>query len=277
MKIIFGILFFLVIINAKNIYYFAPLALEKTESNLKQYEELIDHLREKTGLDIKVKYFPKYEDILVAFEEGEVDFTHLGALPFIELSKRFPDAQSIASFRDSQARSGYKCCLIARKDSSFSNSTNLLSVQNVALTQPLSTCGFLMTSEILKKHNINLSKLDYRYFGSHSNVALSVILGDSDIGGIKCDIASRYLFHSLTIVDRSRTLPQFSFVINNKTVDKETKEQIKQALLDIENLDSTELKNWSEQIKYGVFEVDDADYDHLRDVVNRVKIPHESK
>lgn len=277
MKILILVSLLSISLFAKDTYYFAPLGLEKAESNIQQYESLIKYLRKETGLNIEVRYFPSYDELLEAFRDGRADFSHFGPLPYISLSSTYSFVEPVVGFKDNQHRKGYKCCIIAKKDSGFADTKKLKSVKKVALTQPLSTCGYLMTSEILEKHGVDLKKLEYKYVGSHSNSALSVILGESDIGGIKCDIAKRYLFHDIVIVDRSKTVPEFAFVVNTKTVDEKTKNTLKNALLNINNLDKDALKTWGDQTNNGVFESKDSDYSYLREVVEKTEIPEVSR
>jgi len=195
-------------ILSKDVYYFAPLALEKAENNIRHYEMIVNYLSKKTGLDIQIRYYSIYDELLEAFESGEADFGHLGPLPFIVLTESYPYIEPVAAFRNNKKELGYRCCIIARSDSFFTNRESLKDAKKIALTQPLSTCGHFMSADILKRNGLDIETIEYSYTGSHSNSALSVILGEYDIGGLKCDIADKYLFHGLSIVDRSVTISE---------------------------------------------------------------------
>jgi hypothetical protein len=55
-------------------------------------------------------------------------------------------------------------------------------IVRIALTQPLSTCGFLAASGLLREHGSDLAKNFYRYVNKHDEVAMAVVRGEFDAG-----------------------------------------------------------------------------------------------
>ena len=88
---------------------------------------------------------------------------------------------------------------------------NLQGLQNkrIALTQPLSTCGYLSVSGLLRERKSSLEKNRYRYLNKHDAVALAIIRGEYDLGGLKTAIGKRYTHLGLKILAETPPFPGF--------------------------------------------------------------------
>ncbi len=84
---------------------------------------------------------------------------------------------------------GYRCALVKFAGDTLSPKATL----KVALTQPTSTCGYTKTKVLVNDYlHTNLDTMLYRYVGTHDEVALSIIRGDFQMGGMKESIAKEY-------------------------------------------------------------------------------------
>lgn len=253
--------------------------MQKAEMVIEQCTPLLRYLEKALGIKTEIVYTPDYDEMILRFVQGEIDIAYLGPLPYVKLHNRFPDAQPLVRFLDKDGQESYTCSLVARKTNREDNvSTILKQAKHISLTQPSSTCGYLMTEKMLKRHGLSLQKDKlYNYTGSHTNSILSVILGDTDVGGVKTSIAEKYLFHGLKIIETSETIPGFALVYNRQTLSKEMANKLKLALLKLHPLESPEdaaiTSSWGEQMKYGTKELTHADYESVIKASDTITIP----
>lgn len=135
----------------------------------------------------------------------------------------------------------------------------------------MSTCGYLSTDGLLRQAGSSLEDNKYRYLDKHDEVALAVIRGEFDLGGLKTAIGRKYAHMGLLVVAESAPLPGFALVANAKTVSKERMNQLRDALV---GMDSETAKSWGDNIRHGAVAAFDGDYDALRRLRRKANIPN---
>lgn len=243
--------------NDKKIINFAPLPTKKASKNIEDFLPMNSYLKEKLSIDIKYVYKKDYQDILNGFKDGTIDMAYLGPLPFISLKKEYEFVKPIVTFKEKSGSSKYRCVLAKFKNDHFDKEKQI----KVALTQPLSTCGYLMTSILLKENfNIELKEQQYDYTMSHTNALTSVVKGEFLIAGAKQSIAQQYETLGMEIIAQSKLLPAFSLVVNTKTLSKEQIKEIEDALLGLPQEIHKSLKGITQ---HGIEKANIEDYNEL--------------
>ncbi|MEA2099754.1 MAG: PhnD/SsuA/transferrin family substrate-binding protein, partial [Campylobacterota bacterium] len=209
---------------------FAPLPTKSSSLNIKEFLPVNQYIKNKLSLYVSYVYKEDYQDILDGFKNGTIDIAYLGPLPFISLKKEYPYAEPIVTFKQSNGSSKYRCVIAKFKNDKFDKNKQI----KVALTQPLSTCGYLMTNILLRdKFNIELQDQKYKYTMSHTNALISVVKGEFLLAGAKNCIAKKYESLGMEIIARSELLPGFSLVVNTKTLSKKQIKDIQDTLLSV--------------------------------------------
>jgi len=248
---------------------FAPLPMESLGSMSREYLPFMDFLETELKTPFELVYKKSYQALISSFTKGEIDLAYLGPLPYVVLKEQFPDAIPLAAFLDSEGKSTYTCALVEFAGSPISLDSD--QQKKVALTQPLSTCGYLAVESLLNQTNQSLEQADfsYQFIGSHSKVAEDVVLGHYQMGGLKTQIGKKYHHLGLRIVQESDPMPGFIMVANAKTLNSDKIAQIKALILSIkpsENPDHFEkTKPWGSKIKYGSIPVNDNVYNSVRE------------
>lgn len=257
------------VVKAKETLTFAPLPLEDIKTIHTQFSPMIRYLEKKLNVKIKIDYNNSYDSILDKFIAGKIDFAYLGPLPFISLESKYKDTVPLVNFKNKKGEISYTCSLV----SFISNRKKIKDILNdkIALTQPLSTCGYLFVNDILKKSNSNIEKNKYKYIGRHDKVALSVIRDEFSFGGLKTSIAKEYYHLGLQEIGISKPIPNFILVGNSKTLSKELLLNIKKSMLSITK---KELSLWHKSIKYGVEETKIEKYKTLKEIIETTNIPY---
>ena len=259
-------------VHAKTIR-FAPLPMENRETVVQQFRPMTTFLEQRLNVTIAYVYSDNYADILAKFRKSQVDVAYLGPLPYVELRSAYPQAQPLVHFKEKTGRTTYTCALVTIPDADFDirDAGN----RKIALTQPLSTCGYLSASGLMRGGGSSLEKNFYRYVGKHDAVALSVIRGEFDAGGLKTAIARKYAHMGLQILAETPPLPSFALVGNTQTLSPALISRIRQELiaLDPGGQDKPLLFSWGDNIRFGAVMASDDDYQVVRDLLAGAIIP----
>ncbi|MEZ4599758.1 MAG: PhnD/SsuA/transferrin family substrate-binding protein [Syntrophotaleaceae bacterium] len=252
---------------------FAPLPMENRETVVKQFRPLTDFLQERLGITIEYVYADSYNDLLKKFRNGEIDLAYQGPLPYVRLRANYPQAEPLVHFKEASGQATYTCSLVAFADSR--PDLKGLAGERVALTQSLSTCGYLSTNGLLRRYGSSLEQNRYRYLGTHDAVALGVVRGEFDLGGLKTAIARKYAHMGLSMLTETAPLPGFALVANKATLKPELQTRIRQAIVELapQGDDKKMLESWGDNIRYGAVPAEDSHYDAVRQLLGGVEIP----
>jgi len=251
--------------------YFAPLPMEKPETVVKQFKPMLDYLEKHLGSKIEIHYSTSYAEILERFRNGQLDLAYLGPLPYVSLRNNYPNAEPLVHFLEKNGQASYSCALISAGEKLPSP----LRGKTFALTQPLSTCGFLAVDGILHERGERLKNQRFRYLEKHDEVALAVARGDFDFGGVKTAIAQRYAHLGVTILAETPPLPSFALIANSRRLSPQKIEQLRVLLtgLQPQGRDQALVAEWGGQLRNGAIPARDADYDVVRQLRKQADIP----
>lgn len=244
---------------AKDTFIFSPLPTEDKKTLYNTFYPMISYLEKKLNKKIIFEYSDSYDEILKKFETNKIDLVYLGPLPYIELSNRCSCAIPLVNFKNSEGYTFYTCSFV-----SFLQNKKF---DTIALTQPLSTCGYLAVNYLLKNR---LKEKKYAYLGRHDLVALEVLKGNFDAGGIQTSIAKKYHHLGLEILSKTPDLPTFALIANSKTLDIDEINAVKRALI---YANKSEIKTWGKPISYGAKSTKDSFYNNLRKMTKNLSIP----
>lgn len=271
--VIFGLMLFVVSSASSDPLRFAPLPMENRETVVKQFRPMTEYLEKRLETKIVFSYSDSYEDIIDKFRRSEVDIAYLGPLPYVRLRAIYPQAEPLVQFKERSGNAFYTCSFVSIADAEFDLATAFK--RKIGLTQPLSTCGYLSTSGLMLRGGSNIEHNYYRYLGKHDTVALSVVRGEVEAGGMKTAIANKYRHLGLEILAETSPLPGFALVGNSNTLSAAHMEKIREVLnqLDPQGKDQKLLSKWGDNIRYGAVTTDDDNYRAVRDLLGNAKIP----
>lgn len=238
---------------------FSPMLIDKPETVASRWRPTLDHLEKVLGANIRIVIQPDYGKIIEKFRQGEIDLAFLGPLPYLELKHSFPAAEPVAHIREADGRAKYTCAIVALAERRFAIAA--LRDKTIALTQPLSTCGYLGTDGILRQAGSGLEYNRYRYLGSHENVALAVARGDYDAGGLKTVVGQRYEHLGVRVIAESEALPSFALIANARKLSPARIERIRKALVSVA---PAMRAGWGGALQHGFESASDRDYDGMR-------------
>ncbi len=244
--------------HEKRTIFFTPLPMEQTKDTVETFLPLINYLKNDLSINIKFNNKKNYKDIIKGFENKTIDMAFLGPLPYVILKNKYPHIKPIVSFKQKNGSTRYRCVL----SKFITDNINKSKPVKIALTQPLSTCGYFMSKILLKKtYNINLKNQYYNYTMSHTNALMGALKGKYDLAGSTEMVAEKFKTVGMQIVAKSIPLPGFCMVVNTKTLSKKEINNITKSLLKIS---TSKFKTWGGKIKYGVLKTDKNAYNDLK-------------
>lgn len=247
-----------VISRAQERVVYTPLPLTNAESVIAQSRDILNFIEHELGLSVEIRYEAEYTTIVDKFVRGEIHLVHLGPLPYIVLRALAPYAEPLVAFRESDGQAGYTCSLAAAVDGDIDPAQTQ---GPVALTQALSTCGFLVTQYLLSSAGQDLRGLPYTFLGSHEAVALALVRGEFAIGGIKTSIGREYERLGLRLLMEGPEQPGFVLVANSRVLDQATRDALVSVLTDAP---ARVYSDWQGLGRWGMVTTTDSCFNELR-------------
>lgn len=251
--------------------YFAPLPMEQSEEVVKQFKPMLNFLEKRMGVRIEIRYSTSYAEILERFRTGQIDLAYLGPLPYVSLRESHPQAEPLVHFLEKDGQATYSCALFGSEQILKKPLRN----KTFALTQPLSTCGYLAVDGLLRQRGERLDQQRFRYLDKHDEAVLAVARGDYDFGGAKTSIARNYAHLGIVVLAETPPLPSFALVANSRRLSAERMAQLRRTLAELEpkGRDRTLMSEWGPQLRNGAIVAADKDYDVLRRLRQQTSIP----
>lgn len=201
--------------------------------DVRMYVPFLRYLEQATGYHFKLQPLPRTESVVEAMGGGQVDFAAIGALSYLEASKRYGVTALVAA-RTENGRQEYRSLLITRPDSDARTLADLRG-RSLALGAPTSTQGNLIPRIMLKQAGIETTDLKLlQYHSSHFETANAVLSGRFDVGAIQ-DTLGRELVRKgvVRILHESQPFPSSTISVSPR-VSAEVAETVRRALLDFQ-------------------------------------------
>jgi phosphonate transport system substrate-binding protein len=247
----------------------APLPMENREATVKAFNPVVTYLQQKLGQPVELVYFDKNSEIVAALQNRSLDVGMLGPLPYVTLRLRGADVEPLIFFKEASGEARYRCALVVFGGDS--SSVKALRGKRVALTQPLSTCGYLGTNALLRKYGgIDLEETRYSYLNTHEAAALAVVAGEAEAAGIKDDFALKFAPLGLHTVGYTDWVPAIALVANRATLDEKRIADIRRILL---ATPASVYQRWGNAMQFGMATAADADFNSLRRLGDPATIP----
>ena len=233
------------------------------------FKPLIAYLEKEIGATISFRSSKNYSAHMERIRNGDYDIFYMGPSLYAMISDSHPDKVRIAATVVNKGSPTFKGVVVVKEDSPIVSLTDLRG-KKMAFGDRSSTLSCYVPAYMLMEAGV-FDSMEYRFVGSHDNVAKGVLKGLFDAGGLKPGVAKSYVGKGLKVIAESE--PVFEHVIGvSANLDDETVEKIRAALANIQNPEVyTSIKS-----SLTGFEVTkSSDYDNLRTIMKTVdaKIP----
>ncbi len=235
------------------------------------FKPLMALLEAELGAPVSFRSAKDYEAFDQAVLNGEIDIFFIGPSIYAKLSSTNPDKVRLVATALDKGKPTFKGVIVTKKDSPI-NSLADLKGKKFAFGDRDSTLSCYMPAVMMMDAGVFDSLSKYDFTGKHDNVATSVLKGMHDAGGLKPDVAEKYMAEGLKIIAESAPVYEHVIAVSPK-IDAATFKKIQDAVVNTKNPEVYT----SIQKSYTGFTstTKPADYASLLDIMNKVdaKIP----
>jgi phosphonate transport system substrate-binding protein len=230
------------------------------------FNPLVAYLSESIGKPIRIVIARNYIDHVMKLGSGEVDMGFVGPSPYVKVKDKFGGIELLARMR-MEGEINDRMVIIAHRDSGI-DSISELRGKTFAFGDHQSFGSHFLPRYVLNNNGIELKDLKaYDYVKSHDNVALSVLHGDFDAGGIREDIYIKYRNRPLKVIEGPISI-QPHVIVCRSALGAELKKRLRAALVALE--DKSILKALNPAME-GFYPVEDGEFDRAREVIEFIE------
>lgn len=198
---------------------------------IERFTPLIEYLSKQMDSHIHIRVGSSYQNHIDAIASGEVDFAYMGPASYIKLTEQKNNIIPLGRLGYAD-RNSFRGAIIVRQDSSITSLKELRG-KRFAFGDPDSTLSCLVPQKLLANAGVKTDDLaTYTHLKNHNNVALAVLMGKYDAGGVKDEIFLEYKARGLKILQWTPYIPTHIFVAN-PAMGKEKINQLQQLLLTV--------------------------------------------
>ena len=154
---------------------------------------------------VKLVIASTYDEQIAMIADGRADLTYIGPTPYVQARNRA--AIRILAGESENGQAFYQSAIVARASSPIAALSDLKG-KRVAFGAAISMSSTVAPTLMLAQAGVKLEDLaGHAQLDRHERVALAVLHGDFDAGGLRLDIARQYLPRGLKILATSQPLP----------------------------------------------------------------------
>lgn len=233
---------------------------------VERFSPLVETLRRETGVPFRLRIGTSYQDHQDAIGRGDVDIAFVGPSVYVKLVERYGHWPAAARLSFS-GETRFRGAMVTREGSGI-EALRELRGKRFAFGDPNSTLSALVPKALLAKAGVELEDLGgYRYLHNHHNVALAVLLGRYDAGGIKDEIFRQYAHRGLRLIEYTPWISSHLFVLNPR-LPEPVQHRVRRILYRLhEQPDGKGILDAIKQGTTALVPVEDRDYDSLRELL----------
>lgn len=248
-------------------FKFGVYTSDKPTTVVQQFRPILNVLETQMSknigksVDIEIKVYNTYEKGIESLVKGEVDFSRLGPVSYIEAKLANSELSILAVENEAGTKVFYGIICVAQ-DSPIQNVRDIQG-KSFAFGNELSTIGRFLSQQYLVENGIKAKDLGgYEYLGRHDKVGAAVGLGEFDAGALKESSFNKLLKNGTPIRELARFPNATKPWVASSDLPEEIQTQLRQALLAMD--DPTALEALG---KDGFLEGSDEDYQIIREAI----------
>ena len=243
---------------------------------IKRFTPLARYLEDKLSRPVTIKIEKSYQAHINRVGNDEFDIAFMGPSSYVNMSGAYGKKPLLARLVV-RGKPVFFGMIIVRTDSPINNLKDLRG-KSFAFGDPNSTMSHLVPRYMLKKAGVGLNDLKkYEFLHTHHNVALGVLGGYYDAGGVKEEVFRQYRERGLRMLAKSPPISEHPFVART-TLPTTLVEALRKAFLELNGNDRgpAVLTSIKKSVT-GIAPARNEDYDTLRSVMRIGTKPGTSK
>ena len=206
-----------------------------------RYEPLANYISKKMGVNIKLKVFTRYANIIDNFVFADLDAAFFGSFTYI-LGHSKLGVEAIARPESINGISSCQGLIFVRKDSDI-ESVKDMKGKSFAFVDKATATGYLLPLAYFKEHGVKDYKTflkEFYFTGTHEDAIYDVLNKKVDVGAAKNTVFIRLASEDsrinteLMILKRSPDVPENGLAVR-ENFDGPLKNKLKEILLNMHN------------------------------------------
>ncbi|HIJ89915.1 MAG: phosphate/phosphite/phosphonate ABC transporter substrate-binding protein [Desulfobulbaceae bacterium] len=182
---------------------------------VRRFTPLARYLEEKTGRKIEIKISPSYENHEKRLGEDRADIAFVGPFSYVHMSE-LHGSKTILAAVEGNGKAQFHGVIAVRQDGPIKTIQDLAG-RSFAFGDKESTMGTLLPRFMLREAGLGVDRLShYTFLNSHNDVALAILGGIYDAGGLKEEVFHEYASRGLRILAKSPPVPEHLFLAGKK-------------------------------------------------------------
>ena len=178
---------------------------------VRRFTPLSRYLEAKTGRKIEIKISLSYEDHKQRVGEDRADLAFVGPFSYTQMTEHYGKKPLLAMLEGNN-KTVFHGVIAVRRNEEIKTIQDLVG-KRFAFGDKESTMGTLMPKLMLRGAGVELEQLShYSFLRSHNEVALAVLGGFYDAGGLKEEVFHEYANRGLRILAKSPPIPEHLFL-----------------------------------------------------------------
>ncbi len=207
---------------------FLVVPVERETAMFRQFLPLKKCLEKRLDRAINLKLGHDARAAEDALRYNPWDLAYMDPSLYCEIKNKY-QVQPIVKLQR-EGRDTYKSALVVRKDSHWGKLADIRGA-SLALGRPGSSATHLIPLSLLHQVDLSLSDLEQvSTLPNEDEIALSVLVGDHDVGAMSMDVYEKYAAEGLRVLKASEEIPQF-IICAAPHMDRATVESVRKALL----------------------------------------------
>lgn len=253
------------LVPAADGYVFGVHPFKKPAELKEMFQPLVDHLSQTLGAPVVFRSAKDYASAKEALLRGEVDFSYLGPSLFAEINAEAPGKVRLAGALVTNGQPTFRGVIVAAEGSAIQSVADFKG-KKFAFGDRDSTLSCYVPAHMLMQAGAFDTLSEYKFLGSHDNVAMAVMRGNFDGGGLQPAAAAKYVGKGLKVVAESDPVYEHVVVIGPK-VDEVTVEKVRNALANLKDPSICQAIN---KTATAFATVKPSDYDSLKTLMDEV-------
>jgi phosphonate transport system substrate-binding protein len=242
----------------------ALLPDENASELIKRNQPLKDHLEHELGKKIQLIVTTDYSSMIEAMRFGRIDLAYFGPLSYV-LAKTKADIEPFAAMVG-DGKPTYRSVVIANTNANV-GALGEIKGKKVAFGDRASTSSHLIPKTMMAEAGLAHER-DYQqhFVGSHDAVAVNVVNGNADVGGLseviwKALVERKVVDASkVKVIGYSKEYPQYPWTMRSN-LDPALKDKIRATFVNLKNFKAD-----------GFAPIGDNDYDVIREMGKLLKL-----
>lgn len=226
---------------------------------IKRFTPLARHLEKVCGRPVAVNVSRSYKAHLERLGEERMDIAFVGPYSYVEITERYGPKRMLAVL-EGNGKTAFHGIIAVRQAAPIRSLAELVG-RSFAFGDRESTMGTLVPRFMLAEAGITLEQLgSYNFLASHHDVALGVLGGFYEAGGLKEEVFREYAGRGLRVLAKSPPIPEHLFLAGSRLPESQVA-KLRQALLELKD---PAILTPIQVTATGFAPVRDQDYDILR-------------